>query len=142
MLSGKKKNRVLVMEIQVRAERNNSQNKIMGALALGGGYFVSSNNVWYLRGIFASFAINEDGTCDISKPAIFTDILEFKDWVDEIMKKFPSNAVPQTHLNHSFKNVSSKDVNLIGEQTQTTEVFLRCDYVSMKVVHRPEDGSM
>lgn len=45
----------------------------------GGGLFLKVN-VYYLRGIVSSSLI-DDGGCDVSRNAIYTNVLKFKDWI-------------------------------------------------------------
>lgn len=49
----------------------------------GGGLFIKVNAVFYLRGIVSSSLIKESG-CDVSKNAVYTNVLKFKPWIGEI----------------------------------------------------------
>lgn len=53
----------------------------------GGGFHVCINNEWNIYGIFATALINDKGGCDRSKPAIFTNVSLFANWIKE---KVPS----------------------------------------------------
>lgn len=48
----------------------------------GGGLFIKVEEVFYLRGIVSSSLI-KDGGCDVSKNAIYTNVLKFKQWIDQ-----------------------------------------------------------
>ncbi|KAH8311006.1 hypothetical protein KR044_003847 [Drosophila immigrans] len=48
----------------------------------GGGLMLRENNVWLLRGIISTGLINEkENTCDLSKPAVYTDVAKHIAWV-------------------------------------------------------------
>lgn len=49
----------------------------------GGGLFLKVNDVYYLKGIVSSSLI-KDGSCDVSKNAIYTNVLKFEDWIKDI----------------------------------------------------------
>lgn len=46
----------------------------------GGGFFVSNGHKWYLRGIISS-TLTSNGTCDVTKHSVFTNIYKFIDWI-------------------------------------------------------------
>ncbi|KAH8382447.1 hypothetical protein KR009_003540 [Drosophila setifemur] len=48
----------------------------------GGPLMLREGNVWMLRGIVSSGGINtKEHTCDLTKPAVFTDVAKHIDWV-------------------------------------------------------------
>ena len=47
----------------------------------GGGLVISHDNFYFLRGI-VSASIIRGGFCDVSKYAVYTDILKYKDWIN------------------------------------------------------------
>lgn len=49
----------------------------------GGGLFFKANNVYHLKGIVSSSLIKDSG-CDVSKNAIYTNVLKFGDWIKNI----------------------------------------------------------
>lgn len=49
----------------------------------GGGLFTRVDGVYHLRGIVSSSLI-KDGGCDISKNAVYTNVLKFRDWIKDI----------------------------------------------------------
>lgn len=46
----------------------------------GGGLFIKVDEVFHLRGIVSS-SLLKDGGCDVSKNAVYTNVLRFKDWI-------------------------------------------------------------
>lgn len=48
----------------------------------GGGLFINVDGINYLRGIVSS-GIIKDGSCDVYKNAVYTDILKFTEWIVE-----------------------------------------------------------
>lgn len=51
----------------------------------GGGLFVKINDIHYLRGIVSSSLVREHD-CDVSKDAIYTNVLMFNEWIAEITR--------------------------------------------------------
>lgn len=51
----------------------------------GGGLFVMIDDVYYLRGIVSSSLV-KDNDCDVSKDAIYTNVMMFGEWIAEITK--------------------------------------------------------
>lgn len=49
----------------------------------GGGIFIRVNDVYFLKGIVSSSLI-KDGGCDVSNNAIYTNVLKFRDWIDNV----------------------------------------------------------
>lgn len=47
----------------------------------GGGLFVLYNGVYYLRGIVSASLFNNYRQCDVNNYSIFTDMLNFNEWV-------------------------------------------------------------
>lgn len=48
----------------------------------GGGLLIKVDEIYHLKGIVSSSLIKNAGTeCDISKKAVYTDILKFTDWI-------------------------------------------------------------
>lgn len=50
----------------------------------GGGFYIKVNKVYYLRGIVSSSLI-KDGGCDVSKYAVYTNVLKFRGWIKNIV---------------------------------------------------------
>lgn len=55
----------------------------------GGGFFIKINGLFYLKGIVSSSLIRDDG-CDVSKNAIYTNVVIFKDWINLMTEKVSS----------------------------------------------------
>lgn len=49
----------------------------------GGGLFIAVNNVYYLKGIISSSLIANITECNTFQNSIYTDVLQFKDWIFE-----------------------------------------------------------
>jgi len=47
----------------------------------GGGVYVKHNDIFYLRGLASSSLINNNFECDTLRQAIFTDVLQYYDWI-------------------------------------------------------------
>lgn len=50
----------------------------------GGGLMLRENNVWLLRGVIAGGQVN-GSTCDLTKPAVYTDVAKYITWVQQNM---------------------------------------------------------
>lgn len=46
----------------------------------GGGLFIKVDDVFHLRGIVSS-SLSKDEKCDVSKNAIYTNVLKFRGWI-------------------------------------------------------------
>lgn len=54
----------------------------------GGGFFTKSgSSAWHLRGIVSSSLFDSDGRCDVTKYAVFTNVVKYTDWVRKIVEK-------------------------------------------------------
>lgn len=54
----------------------------------GGGLIVLYNNTYYIRGIIsASLLTNHPNGCDVDNYSIFTNVVKFYDWINEIPVK-------------------------------------------------------
>lgn len=51
----------------------------------GGGLFIETNGVNFLKGIVSSSLLKND-TCDVASNAIYTDVPKFMDWIKKITK--------------------------------------------------------
>lgn len=49
----------------------------------GGGLIVFVNKVFYLKGIVSASLLTPNNDCDTFQSSIYTDVLEFKDWIDD-----------------------------------------------------------
>lgn len=78
----------------------------------GSGLFIQSANVWYLRGIVSSsFVIN--GVCDIKDYAVYTNVLKFTSWINQIIaetKAPTTDSVPQLLVPSSIPKTKPKEV--------------------------------
>lgn len=51
----------------------------------GGGLFVDVDGVHFLKGIVSSSLLTSSNDCDVSKNAVYTNVLEYKKWIEEKM---------------------------------------------------------
>lgn len=73
----------------------------------GGGFFINVDGVFYLKGIVSSSLFKEE-MCDVSKYAVYTNILEFKAWIekrtaDEPTSPFSGAPLPITRDGSYFQ---------------------------------------
>lgn len=59
---------------------------------------IEINGIFYLRAIVSSAILNSNQTCDLSNYAVYTDVLKFLKWINEIKK---SNFLVQASANIS-----------------------------------------
>lgn len=52
----------------------------------GGGLFIKVDDVYHLKGIVSSSLI-KDGGCDVSKNAVYTNVLKYTDWIKDVTTK-------------------------------------------------------
>lgn len=117
---------------------------------LGGGLFVKTNDVWYVRGIFSAFAIDDDGSCDWSNYGIFTKVDAFNEWIEEVMRQYSQSKMIQYNPTASRVTSTKPTVSELSfvPSISTPQPFrnhrtsLQCNYQPMKVVHRPEVGNV
>lgn len=55
----------------------------------GGGIIVLVKGVFYLRGIVSSSLLTPAGDCDTYENAVYTDVLDFKDWINIKSNSWP-----------------------------------------------------
>lgn len=60
----------------------------------GGGLIVNYNGIFYLRGIVSASLFNLDRSCDVNTFSIFTDALNFIDWIVGIPTALPFSYKP------------------------------------------------
>lgn len=53
----------------------------------GSGFFIKSGSNWFLRGIVSSSLTDTSGKCDVTRYAVYTNVVKFKDFVKEAVKK-------------------------------------------------------
>ena len=58
----------------------------------GSGLFMrSESGLWYLRGIVSTGFI-ENGTCAVSSDVIFTNVLKYSDWINEVTSRYDTEV--------------------------------------------------
>lgn len=60
----------------------------------GGGFVIKVKKINYLKGIVSSSLI-EDGMCDVTKFAVYTDVLKYKSWIDGFIDDVSKLPAPQ-----------------------------------------------
>ena len=60
----------------------------------GGGVSIKVGSTFYFRGIVSS-GLYDQISCDVTKFSIFTDVLKFKPWIDQIISENSKNSYPQ-----------------------------------------------
>ena len=51
----------------------------------GGGMYTNVGSVWYIRGIVSASLFRNDGTCDVSKYAVFTTVSKYTNWINSVV---------------------------------------------------------
>ena len=60
----------------------------------GGGVSIKVGSTFFFRGIVSS-GLYDQTSCDVSKFSIFTDVLKFKPWIDQIMSQDGEISIPK-----------------------------------------------
>lgn len=53
----------------------------------GGGFFVKYHGLWTLHGVVSSGSSQTDGGCDSGRYSLFTNVLNYTTWIDDIINK-------------------------------------------------------
>lgn len=53
----------------------------------GGGFFIKVRTNWLLRGIVSASFFDNDGKCEITKYAVYMNVVKHSNWVNEIVSK-------------------------------------------------------
>lgn len=61
----------------------------------GGGLFIEMSGVYYLKGIVSSSLVKHE-SCDVSRNAVYTDVMKFRDWIDQKTRVVPTS--PRTRI--------------------------------------------
>lgn len=59
----------------------------------GGGFIIKEGRTNYLKGVVSS-SLTDSGMCDVTKLAVYTDILLYRDWIEDVIDSSDSNSVP------------------------------------------------
>lgn len=59
----------------------------------GGGFYINDDKslLWNIRGIVSSSLIDRTFGCDVNKPALYTNVGRFVDWIKEVMSQTRRN---------------------------------------------------
>lgn len=104
----------------------------------GGGLFINVDDNYYLKGIVSSSLI-KDGGCDISKNAVFTNVIKFIDWIKEIIESETAFSTRSAYFSTTTKGsvisstasteITTKMTTKIPRSSILTEVF--CTFITM-----------
>ena len=47
--------------------------------------YKSRGSIWFIRGIVSSSLFRNDGTCDVNKYSVFTDVAKYTNWINSLM---------------------------------------------------------
>lgn len=64
----------------------------------GGGFFVRYHGLWTLRGLVSSGSSKAEGGCDVSRYSLFTSVLDYTMWINDVIK---TNASSRTEHDQS-----------------------------------------
>ena len=53
----------------------------------GGGMYTNVGSVWYIRGIVSASLFRNDGTCDVSKYAVVTNVAKYTNWINSVVQQ-------------------------------------------------------
>lgn len=73
----------------------------------GSGLVISHGNFFFLRGLVSSSIIRA-GFCDVSKYAVYTDVLKFKKWINDIVGDDRIQGPPTATTTTRKPNIISK----------------------------------
>lgn len=81
----------------------------------GSGLFVNVNGVAYLKGIVSSSLVTATKNCDVSRNAVYTDVLAFRDWINKItgLHALSSASVKEVecHFDENIWTYFNKKIN-------------------------------
>jgi len=52
----------------------------------GGGFFIFSESSWMVKGIVSSSTFDSSSRCDVTRYAVFTNVVKFLDWIQDKIK--------------------------------------------------------
>lgn len=70
----------------------------------GNGFVIEVNNVFYLKGIVSSSTITSTKNCDVSKFAVYTNVLKFNTWINQLV-----NSTKKLQSSKQLAPVAAKD---------------------------------
>lgn len=72
----------------------------------GGGLFIKINGVYYLKGIVSSSLLKNEN-CDVSRNAVYTNVIKFKPWIDAKTRTTTVSTVTRS-TTHSLRSTTTK----------------------------------
>lgn len=93
----------------------------------GNGLFFKADNKFYLLGIVSSSLLDDEFNCDVTKFALYTDVLKHKDWIDN-----PSNE---------YQGIRQKDFKMC-KNGQYIHLNAVCDGKFDCIDRSDEDGKL
>lgn len=67
-------------------------------ILLGGGFFVRYHGLWALRGLVSSGTLRDHGGCDVDRFTLFTNVLDFTSWIDDVIRKNAASSEKQSNF--------------------------------------------
>lgn len=86
----------------------------------GGGLFVKKDSKWIIRGIVSASFVEKD-QCDVTKYALYTDILQYADWTREILTR---SGIISSQLDDIIEPV---------DDVLETHITIECAYSDHKI---------
>ena len=93
----------------------------------GGGLSIKVGSTFYFRGIVSS-GLHDQISCDVSKFAIFTDVLKFKPWIDQRMSEDGEILTPKVvrgYLRCEIGMETTGYLNVNGEPRNLLTCYIR-----------------
>lgn len=64
----------------------------------GGGFFVRYHGLWTLRGVVSSGSFRIDGGCDAGRYALFSNVLDYTSWINDVAKNNVSQSKQESSI--------------------------------------------
>lgn len=74
----------------------------------GGGFYVKIHGFWTLRGVVSLGLTKTSGVCDVSTFALYTNLLDFADWIKNIAEPAETEFMSSRMTNLNEKKPTSR----------------------------------
>lgn len=85
----------------------------------GNGFVIKVNEVFYLKGIVSSSTITSTKNCDVSKFAVYTNVLKFHTWINRIV-----NNNEKIEIEEQLADKNAGDLRLLTEGSVSGKIIL------------------